>query len=463
MFLDLVELDEQSAPVITNSLLKCLEFYGFNNYYLQKHLVAFASDGASVMLGKKSGVASHITSKYPNIIVWHCLNHRLQLAVTDAINDVTAVNHFVIFFDKLYTIYSRSPKNQRELDEKAQKVGEQLRKIGRIFNVRWVASSYAIVSACGEITSLCAIISKLLPKIQKEVQKDRSTFLGMLKRIRSPEFLIDLGLMYDTLHELSNLSLLLQERGTSIVYADKLIRRTIQVLETMKDKGNGTKSLEAKSAATQLKFHCVELTENKKLETVNEKQFLASLINHLRAQLLTTQSSNERKGDNCMTDICKQNYDDLKQQFAVLDETSWPTEIPSGVGEDMIKKLCTRFGLPLAVTLNAFRDYVDDVGRKMPQDLQPLINCTHTVPCSTAECERGFSSMNAILTDSRNQLLVSHVSSLMFIKLHGPPLHLWNPSKYTTTWLRKHRPANDSRTRMASNGITPEDPLWKFF
>ena len=67
------------------------------------------------MLGRKSGVVSQILGKYPNVIIWHCLNHRLELAVSDAIGEVTAVNHSQIFFDKLYSIYSMSPKNIHEL------------------------------------------------------------------------------------------------------------------------------------------------------------------------------------------------------------------------------------------------------------------------------------------------------------------------------------------------------------
>jgi hypothetical protein len=107
MFLDLIELEGQSAMTIFESLLRCLAFYGFDNDYLKNRLIGFASDGASVMLGRKSGVASMIVEKYPTVIVWHCLNHRLELVVSNAIKEVTAVNHFQAFFDKLYLIYSR--------------------------------------------------------------------------------------------------------------------------------------------------------------------------------------------------------------------------------------------------------------------------------------------------------------------------------------------------------------------
>ena len=37
------------------------------------------------MLGRNAGVGKRIKKIVPNIIVWHCLNHRLQLALDDAI------------------------------------------------------------------------------------------------------------------------------------------------------------------------------------------------------------------------------------------------------------------------------------------------------------------------------------------------------------------------------------------
>ena len=463
MFLDLIELADQCAKTIFESLIRCLAFHGFDDDYLRNHLVAFASDGASVMLGRNSGVASMIVDKYPIVIVWHCLNHRLELAVSNAIKEVTVINHFQAFFDKLYSIYSRSPKNQHELDGCAEEIGQQLRKIGRIFGVRWVSSSYRTVSAVWKnYQSLCMHFENASCDTHRNSQ-DRASFLGLLKRIRSPEFVVDLGLMHDALHELSSLSLLLQERGTSLLYADKLIHRSIRVLETMRDK-HGIKTREAMDAAEKLIFRGITLAKNNKLLTINHKQFFTSLVNNMQARLFTTQSSHV-SSDHKKSNTCKQQYEDLMQQFGVLDETTWPSEIPPGFGEDEVTELCTRFSLPRVLTVNAFRDYVDGGGRRMPADLKPLVNCTRIIPCSTAECERGFSHMNIIVSDTRSKLLVSHVSSLMFIKLHGPPLRSWNPTRYAKTWLRKHRSAMDTQTRVASLNPSEdktEDPLWQF-
>ncbi|CAG9831280.1 unnamed protein product [Diabrotica balteata] len=73
---------------------------------------------------------------YPNIIVWHCMNHTLELALSDAVDEVWAVNHFQIFMGRIYFINSKSPKNQRELSECALKLIQQLQKIGKVLGTR---------------------------------------------------------------------------------------------------------------------------------------------------------------------------------------------------------------------------------------------------------------------------------------------------------------------------------------
>lgn len=85
LFLDLVELESQSAESITESLLQCLQTWGMDEDFIKENFIAFASDGASAMLGRKSGVAARLQLLYPHLIVWHCLNHRLELAVGDTV------------------------------------------------------------------------------------------------------------------------------------------------------------------------------------------------------------------------------------------------------------------------------------------------------------------------------------------------------------------------------------------
>ena len=50
------------------SMLKSLHDGDFDNEYLRKNLIAFCSDGASVMLDRNSGVGTRLKNDYPNIL-----------------------------------------------------------------------------------------------------------------------------------------------------------------------------------------------------------------------------------------------------------------------------------------------------------------------------------------------------------------------------------------------------------
>ncbi|CAI6367147.1 unnamed protein product [Macrosiphum euphorbiae] len=224
MFLDLVELDNQLAVNIVDKLLACLHKCGFDETFLQKNWVSFVSDGASVLLGKKNGVAKRLKDKYPLIFSWHCMNHRLELAVNDSVKDVTATNHFKAFLDSLYALYNRSPKNQNELKTICTELDMIFLKVGRVLDVRWVASSYRAVQA---IWKIFPALYNHLYNASNDTTKDKKTqskYTGLYKKLGSPQFVLDLALMCDILKELSYLSNQLQSHTVTLLQADQLIK-----------------------------------------------------------------------------------------------------------------------------------------------------------------------------------------------------------------------------------------------
>jgi len=58
---------------------------------LQECFIGLAADGASVMLRKKNGVAAKLKTRFPQLLTWHCLNHRLELSVGDAVKSCTEI------------------------------------------------------------------------------------------------------------------------------------------------------------------------------------------------------------------------------------------------------------------------------------------------------------------------------------------------------------------------------------
>lgn len=147
IYVDLIELQDLTAEGIVCQLLSALERVGRNKDFLSKTLVGVTCDGASVMLGCRTGLATRLKAMFPGIIVWHCSAHRLELSVHDVVDEMGAVNHFNILMDKLYAMYSVSNKNRLELKECADSLDIQLCKTGRVLDTRWVASSLRSVEA----------------------------------------------------------------------------------------------------------------------------------------------------------------------------------------------------------------------------------------------------------------------------------------------------------------------------
>ena len=97
------------------------------------------------MLGVQSGVGTTPEKKFPALLLWRRLNYHLQLAISDAASSINGFYPMQAFFYEIYSMFSYSSKLQRQLCEILIDLDLQLKKIGKIFAVRWIASSYRAV------------------------------------------------------------------------------------------------------------------------------------------------------------------------------------------------------------------------------------------------------------------------------------------------------------------------------
>ncbi|XP_030046369.1 E3 SUMO-protein ligase KIAA1586-like [Microcaecilia unicolor] len=439
LFLDLIELPDVTAKGIFSSLLHNLNSIGMTEEYLQDYLVSVACDGANVMLGARGGVKKLLKDKFPSVLVWHCANHRLELSVHDAVKAVSGINRFKSFIDKLYVLYHASPKNGRELQLCANTLDIQLLKIGRILSTRWVASSFRSVSAVWQDYEALVLHFEEAKKDCTRDSKDRSMYDGLQRKITSVEFVLDLGLMCDALQELSELSLDLQERNMDLYRANNKIKSLIQIFEERKQ-NPGPYYKTSITAASRLIFKGTALhrKDRKDDPPICPDAFYENLKIFIAKRLLDDEEA------------------DLPKWAKVLDPKQWPEDIQKHLtfGETEIRNLSKRFHLNERAMIHGFREYLSE--KTIPDKLLPLKLTLDTIPISSSECERGFSQMNLIVTPSRSSLLVTTISALMFIKIVGPPLTQFDPTKYVQSWmLRGHRSAIDTRSKQRNRDTEP--------
>ena len=77
-----------------------------------------------------------LEDKFLDIILWHYLNHRLELAIGNALEIISSRNDFQPFLEHLYSMYSQSPKNKGELNQCSHDLQMTLKRIGKMFIVR---------------------------------------------------------------------------------------------------------------------------------------------------------------------------------------------------------------------------------------------------------------------------------------------------------------------------------------
>jgi len=415
IFLDLVELQGTTAIDIYDELLRCMKAHGFTQEYLFENWVSFACDGASVMLGRCAGVAALILRDFPQVFVWHCAAHRLELAVNDAVEEVGGVNNFRAFMDKLYSLYHQSPKNQRQLHDVSESFGTQLLSIGRVLNTRWVASSARPDAAVWQnYPALFEHFSQAASDPTRS-KSEQVTYQGLANRMSTQTFVKNLALMYDALEELADISRHLQRRDINVLEANRLIAREVVVLKAFQDgKGPHMQKVLEKSSC----FMGVPLYQGRKSDVeINANKFFLYLAEKLEDRLLTSNKGFPSSSE-------------LLEHFKALHPTYWPDSVNICHGDHAVRYLCSHFNLSSSNCLKGMREYIENGGKRVPQDLKPLLLIMDSIPVSTAECERGFSAMNLILTSSRSAIQISRVSQLMMIRLVGPPLALWDPIPY---------------------------------
>ena len=104
MFLKITDLFNGKAETIERALL---DFCEATEIDMQK-VMGFGSDGAAVMISRRSGVSTHLRVHNPFMINIHCVAHRLALAAAQASESIPYLKKFKNTVHSLYLFYHNS-------------------------------------------------------------------------------------------------------------------------------------------------------------------------------------------------------------------------------------------------------------------------------------------------------------------------------------------------------------------
>lgn len=147
-FLDLMEINNKTSLGIAQAIIQCCNDNGISMDILRNNLIGFASDGASAMRGETSRAVVHLKQlKGTEFTSFHCMAHRLDLAIHYVLKHINTVSHFQILCQEIHYIYAFSSKHLTELQVCTSELSTQILKIAKVFDVRWLMSTYNAVNA----------------------------------------------------------------------------------------------------------------------------------------------------------------------------------------------------------------------------------------------------------------------------------------------------------------------------
>ena len=191
-------------------------------------LVAFGSDGAAVMIGARSGVATLIKEMCPWLISNHCVAHRLALAAGQTADEITYVKTFKAILSQLYRFYDFLAVCTAGLRGIHEVLNDPKLKLTKALDVRWLLHERAVENQ-----------RKCLPSVITSLEREASErhdaqAPGLATFIKSFKFVATFLMLADVLPPLANLSRTFQRKDLDYTLVKPLVSGTKATLQNLK-------------------------------------------------------------------------------------------------------------------------------------------------------------------------------------------------------------------------------------
>ena len=180
-FVKVVSLLNGKAETIEQKLLEICQTCKIS---LMK-VAGFGSDGAAVMVGKKSGVATRLKAHNGEMISIHCGAHRLALACLQAAESITYLKCFDGHLISLFYYFKNSPVREAALHQIQEVIEEPVLHLKRAVHTRWLSTptsekrSFKLSTSASTYFSLTCFwkysLSESVTVIPNRVERSRRT------------------------------------------------------------------------------------------------------------------------------------------------------------------------------------------------------------------------------------------------------------------------------------------------
>ena len=314
-FVDIQDIFDGTA----NTIVEAIRAFMAKRFLDINKLKGFATDGASVMVGRHTGVATQLKQCSPSLISIHCVNHPLALAAAHAADHIPYLQRFKTNLRNLFSFYQNSPVRLSGLHAIQALLDDPAIKLKEAKDVRWLSHDAAIASL------LCTLPSLIASLEREATERGEPTAEGLLRFVKSHFFIATAHLLHKVLPHVSRLSRIFQKEDVDFTLLKPCVDATIAAVGLYKDDELKEVDTTLSSDLKDYTIHTSDATKKEFQKQIQEK-YVAALVTQLKDRL---------------PDVVK------LEAFSILDPSKLPKESAesfTSYGNNHLDLLCSRYG-----------------------------------------------------------------------------------------------------------------------
>ena len=432
-FLKMVDIVNGTAETIEHNLLDVCGQCEISS----STIFSFGSDGAPVMTGKQTGVATHMKVLNPEMLYIHCGPHRVALATSQAAIQVEYRHTFDSNLTSLHYFFANSPIWEAALHEvqKIHVVEEPVLRLKKAVHTRWLSHEQAIIA-------IRRTMPALIVALEREVtENDNAIACGLVTTIKSYKLVATVYLLSDILPHLSVLNLVFQREVVDLSIIKPQVSATIASLNFIRS-NPGLHMQELEEVVSDLTSRFGLIVQENSKENFNknvQEKYINCLVDNLE----------NRISDSAILGALETLFNSKKASSAGIEGygnvaiEQYPMTV---VKKDLQREWLAFKHILIDVFAEASTSEVmttissDASYSSLYPTLSKLAGITLTLPVSTAHVERGFSTtscMKRIKTDLRNRLKTETLDKLIRLSSEGPSLKIFDYEAAVDLWASK--------------------------
>lgn len=367
-------------------------------------LICQTYDGASVMSGQKGGVQCLVRAKYPNAHYVHCYAHQGNLILQGA---TSSSSHSRIFFQDLQgmgTFFSRSPKRMNYLIEYVQK------KLGSVPPTRWYFQHRTVNTVFEHKENLL----KCFEQIRDTEINDKTSSIeatGFVRTLEDPKFIYWLTFYHKVMPHVAILFDCIQKKDTDAVKIRDYVQRFVSTIGKVRKLYEND---EMSSNEPFKKRQCSEHGHNRsnRLAVLEVCDMIISNINHrfqFSDHLCVSKLFFVDKFPQFSNAFPESDFQITLNLYPRIDGPKLRTELEVLYSREDLR--CASGATPL---LQFFYD--NNMSRTFSECVT-LLKIIVTIPMTTVETERSFSTLNRIKTFLRNSMGNERLNALAMLSI----------------------------------------------